>query len=365
MSSTSYPQSAEDWRGRFIANLAAGLGRRKDVKLDIWAPPGDLPPGVGSAMTPEEATWLNNLAQCGGIAHLLRNDKRRATTATVGLLRRLRSVYRRHHADVIHVNWLQNVLPMWGTRTPAIISVLGTDFGLLRLPGMTSLLRSVFKQRHTILAPNAEWMVAELRQSFGDVAQIQTVPFGVDDAWFALERRPPADNKHHWLTITRLTTNKVGDLFEWGAGLFGTNRLLHLFGPMQETLTLPDWVRYHGSTYPAELLDNWFPQASGLITLSRHDEGRPQVILEAMASGLPVIASNLPAHRDIIHHRQTGWLAETQEDFGEALHYMEQSSNGNRIGQAARMWVKQDTGTWDDCAARYATLYGKLLESRS
>jgi glycosyltransferase involved in cell wall biosynthesis len=364
MASTSYPENPQDWRGRFIANLAAGLGRREDITLSMWAPPGDLPARVTGITTSEEQTWLQRLSVQGGIAHQLRHQKLLAAGTVSGLLTRLRKAYRRNPADVVHINWLQNALPLWGTRVPAVVSVLGTDFGLLRLPGMKLLLRSVFKQRRTILAPNAEWMVPELERIFGDIAEVHPVSFGVDAPWFALQRRPPEDGMRHWLTITRLTRNKIGDLFEWGEGLFGPTRVLHLFGPMQEKIALPAWVKYHGPTHPAALLETWFPLASGLITLSRHDEGRPQVMLEAMASGLPLIASDLPAHRDIIHHRQTGWLTASRKDFGNALTHMEQPGHNRQIGEAARTWAKQDMGTWDDCAARYAVLYAKLLGSK-
>jgi glycosyltransferase involved in cell wall biosynthesis len=364
MASTSYPETAQDWRGRFIANLAAGLGRRADIQLSLWAPPGDLPPDVTSIATPEEKNWLQHMSQQGGIAHLLRNDKMRAAATVVGLLTRLRKVYRCHQADVLHINWLQNALPLWDTRrTPAVISVLGTDFGLLRLPGMKPLLRSVFKQRRTILTPNAEWMYDELTHTFGDVAEIHPVPFGIDEAWFSLRRRPLEGDVYHWLTVTRLTKNKIGDLFDWGEGLFGPKRMLHLFGPMQEQIALPSWIKYHGPTHPSELLTNWFPMASGLITLSRHDEGRPQVMLEAMAAGLPVIASDLHAHRDIVKHQQTGWLATSRQHFECALTQMENPSQNNQFGEAARTFVKHHMGTWDDCASRYAGLYRKLLEA--
>ena len=362
MSSTSYPVNAEDWRGRFIVNLAAGLGKSQGVQLSLWAPPGDLPPGVENAATDSEGVWLQALAQRGGIAHLLRGNKLSAVVAAVGLLNRLRKAYRRKPTDIFHVNWLQNALPLWGTKTPAVISVLGTDFGLLRLPGMCAALRSVFKQRRTILAPNAQWMAPELLRLFGDVAQVQTVPFGIDSAWFNLQRQPPSTDAHHWLVITRLTRNKIGDLFDWGDGLFGPRRILHLFGPMQETVTLPPWVQYHGATYPAALQSEWFPKATGLITLSRHDEGRPQVMLEAMASGLPIIASDLAAHRDFIQHQQTGWITQSRQDFANALTQLEDRSLNESISQAARSWALQDVGTWDDCATRYTTLYASLLE---
>jgi glycosyltransferase involved in cell wall biosynthesis len=294
MSSTSYPETPQDWRGRFIASQAAALARRGDISLSLWAPPGVLPAGVDAATTPADMLWLGRLAQQGGIAHLLRTRKALAAKTIVALLARLRHAYRHQPADVVHVNWLQNALPLWGTTTPALITVLGSDFGLLRLPGMKTLLRAVLRQRRAILAPNADWMRPGLEQAFGDLAEVRPIAFGVDDPWFELVRHPPENNTRQWLVVTRLTRNKIGDLFTWGEGVFGGARQLHLFGPMQEALELPSWVRYHGPTHPADLLKNWFPRACGLITLSRHDEGRPQVMLEAMAAGLPVLASDLP-----------------------------------------------------------------------
>jgi glycosyltransferase involved in cell wall biosynthesis len=365
MVSTSYPKDPQDWRGRFIANMVTSLARRDDISLSVWAPPGELPSAVTSASTPSDALWLGHLSQQGGIAHLMRTHRVLALGAILNLIVRLRRTYRRQTVDVAHVNWLQNALPLWGSTTPALITVLGTDFGLLRLPGMKMLLRAVLRQRAAILAPNAEWMQPALERAFGDVAEIRPIPFGVDDPWFEVVRAPMIESTRHWLAITRLTRNKIGHLFEWGEGLFGPERQLHLFGPMQEEIELPSWVHYHGPTHPAELLERWFPMACGLITLSRHDEGRPQVMLEAMAAGLPVLASEMPAHRDIVQHRTTGWLAGTSDELRQGLVWLDDAANNANAGQAAREWVKSSVGTWTDCAARYAAAYSTLLERRS
>jgi len=362
MSSTSYPESPRDWRGRFIANQAGALARRGDVDLALWAPPGELSAGVTAATTSADALWLGRLSQQGGIAHLLRTRKAMAGGTILGLLARLGRAYRRHPADVVHVNWLQNALPLWGTKTPALITVLGSDFGLLRLPGMKAVLRAVLRQRRAILAPNAEWMRPELERAFGDLAEIRPIAFGVDDPWFEVTRQPPAGRMRHWLAVTRLTRDKIGDLFAWGEGHFGAERQLHLFGPMQEKIELPPWVQYHGPTHPTDLLQRWFPQACGLITLSRHDEGRPQVMLEAMAASLPVLASDLPAHRDMVRHCATGWLAANPEGLRQGLEWLEDPMHNRATGDAARSWVKEAIGTWDGCAGRYVAAYQKLLE---
>jgi len=361
MSSTSYPKDATDWRGLFIKNLLEALAEHPELKLSYWGPPGEIPSTVNYSCLPAESVWLSALLERGGIAHVLSQGGIQRLITPSKLLWSLRSAYRRSpQPDLYHINWLQNALPLWGTRQPAIISVLGSDLGLLKLPGMAMTLRQVFRQRRTILAPNAEWMEAELKQHFADVAEIMPIPFGIDRKWFQLERSWPQSEKNKWLVILRLTKKKIGPLFEWGKEFFTENNELHLFGPMQEELTIPDWIHYHGPSHPTELLP-WFAEAAGMITLSQHDEGRPQVLLEAMAAGLPIIASTLPAHDDLLSHGETGYLCNAREDFINALSKLSTPEVNLQVGQQARHWVKEHIGTWEDCAQRYMAAYRLLL----
>jgi glycosyltransferase involved in cell wall biosynthesis len=363
MVSTSYPESREDWRGRFIYDMASALGQRSRIDLVLWAPPGDLPEGVKAATLSEEADWLARLAQRGGIADAVRHLRWSSFGRILGLLARLRSLYRRAAGDIdlYHVNWLQNALPALGTRTPMLVTVLGSDYALLRIPGMAALLRALLRGRRVILAPNADWMRFKLEQDFGDLAEVRTIPFGIAAPWFGIERAE--DDSLGWVMVLRVTRQKMGPLFEWGQGQFTPERPLHLFGPMQEKLTLPDWIHWHGSSHPDALRDDWFPRARGLITLSQHDEGRPQVVLEAMAAGLPVIASDIPAHRDLIQHGETGWIANDAHAFAQGLALLQDRQRNLAIGETGRDRVRKLPGTWQDCAARYLDAYRALLES--
>jgi glycosyltransferase involved in cell wall biosynthesis len=225
------------------------------------------------------------------------------------LLRLLRQAYRREQdVDVYHINWLQTALPLPDNQKPALITVLGTDLKLLKLPLIKTMLRRVMRRRQVILCPNADWMRDPLEQAFGDLARIVPVVLGIDPVWYGIERRLD-ESPPRWLAVTRLTRDKLGPLFEWSAPLFaGGARELHLFGPMQENIQVPDWVHYHGAATPDQLAAEWFGRAHGLITLSRHAEGRPQVMLEAMAAGLPIIASDMPAHSGLVEHGVTGLL---------------------------------------------------------
>ena len=358
LTSTSYPRDAKDWKGRFIFDQAAALARQ-GVDVKLWAPPGDLPTGVESALTRADSRWLEQLLARGGIAHLLRRKPWAGAWFSYQLLRHIRAACRRStDTDFYLINWLQNALSLPNDGRPAIITVLGSDYPLLGLPGMRLALRRQFRKRPTLLAPNAGWMAPHLQTLFGDIALIEANPFGVAREWFDVSQ---AGTRRGWLVVSRITRAKLGSLLEWGDGLFSSQRPLHLLGPMQEEMALPAWIFHHGATNPQELRERWFPQAAGLLTLSRHDEGRPQVLIEAMAAGLPVVASDIPAHADMIRNGETGWLVRDRVELSSALSAAEESDTSARIGAAAKKYVLRTIGTWDDCARRYL-IAGKILK---
>lgn len=361
--STSFPADAADWRGVFMRHLVTALARQPDIQLAVWAPPGELPATATSITTSEEAAWLKRLMAAGGISHLMRSGGLRTLPTPVKLLRLLAAAYRRHRTvDVYHVNWLQCALPLPRNGKPALITVLGNDLKLLRLPLMRYLLRRVMRQRKVAICPNAEWMRAPLLKAFGDVAEVVPVSFGIDPRWYAIQRNSDMQPSRRWLVVTRLTADKLGPLFDWSHDFFRhAERELHLFGPMQEGVAVPDWVHYHGAATPEQLATDWFPGACGLITLSRHAEGRPQVMLEAMAAALPIIASRMPAHASIVDDGVTGMLCDSPEGYGAALIRLEDVSTNGRFGTAARDWAVREIGSWDDCAQRYTRIYRELL----
>jgi glycosyltransferase involved in cell wall biosynthesis len=365
LSGTSYPSATGGWEGHFIRHMVDALARRDDVRLSVWLPPGELAAGVRDTATAGDARWLRDLLAAGGIAHLLRRKPVRGSFRALGLLRRLRAAYARSDADLFHVNWLQNALALPADTRPALVTALGSDMRLLQLPGMQALLRRAFRKRPVLLCPNADWMQAPLERAFGGVAEVRVTAFGIDPRWYAVRRHPPADAPHRWLCVTRLTAAKLGPLFEWGRRHFaGGGRELHLFGPAQEDVVVPEWVHWHGPATPDELCDAWFPQACGLISLSRHAEGRPQVMLEAMAAGLPVLASRIAAHEDIVLHDLTGWVCDDPAGLAAGIAALEDPIRNFDMGRSAHDWARRNIGDWDDCAARYAAHYQRLLTAR-
>jgi len=349
-----------------MRHLVFALARRIDTQLAIWAPPGELPVTTTSVTSFAEAAWLKRLMSEGGISHLIRNGGIRALLAPARLLCMIAAAYRRDPtADMYHINWLQCALPLPRDKKPALITVLGNDLKLLKLPFIKQLLRRKIRQRRTVICPNADWMRLPLQKAFGDIAEIIPVSFGIDPRWYTITQNTDTPPRHRWIAVTRLTADKLGPLFEWSQEIFrNTKRELHLFGPMQEDVSVPEWVYYHGAASPNQLATEWFPGAAGLISLSRHAEGRPQVMLEAMAAGLPIVASQMPAHESFIENGVTGILCDSPASYTAALHQLEDVETRLRIGKAAREWAVREVGTWDDCAQRYTTIYKKLLGNK-
>ena len=360
--STSYPSDATDWKGQFIRHLLFSLAKDDELSIELWSPPGDLPPKVQYCTSTMEASWLQGILDNGGIASILRTRPIKGVFTGIKLIRLIRrAFFRNSGVTLAHVNWLQNTLAFYKTDIPLVVSVLGSDFAMLKIPGMVKMLRTVFKNRKVILCPNATWMVSTLNDYFGDIAVVNYIPLGIDERWFDIKPLPGSNTPRKWLVVLRVTKNKIGQLFEWGEDIFTKDDELHLFGPMQEDVQIPSWVNYHGPTHPEELINNWFPEATGIISLSEHDEGRPQILLEAMASSLPIIASALPAHKDIITDRKTGLIVESKESFQSAISWLLSTENRAMITAEAKNWAKSEIGTWDDCAHRYIETYHSIL----
>jgi glycosyltransferase involved in cell wall biosynthesis len=363
LTATSYPRSVSDWQGLFIREMLGALARFEGSSVRYWGPPGPLPERVDYAASEADGRYLQRLADQGGIAHLLRSNPFAGVSRGLGLVRRLRRAIQlnQHMTDIFHLNWLQSALAIPGRGNRALITILGTDYKLLEIPGITALLRRQFAGNRVVLAPNAEWMEERLKQEFGNhVDCVRSVPFGINDQFYKIAYAPD-QTVRRWITVLRVTRAKIGPLLDWTRNLAGDNDEFHLFGPMQEDVSLPSWIQYHGPVTPDTLIRDWYPRATAMVTLSQHDEGRPQVLLEAMAAGLPVIASRLPAHTDLLDSAGGGLLVSSEEEFAAAVQTLSDPDARDSLSNAARQSIKETYGTWDDCAGRYHALYDTLL----
>src|SRR5207244_6925671 len=109
-------------------------------------------------------------------------------------------------------------------------------------------------------------------------------------------------------------------------------------------------------------------QAADVFVMPSRREGLPNVLLEAMASGLPSVASRLPGVTDwVIEHGTSGVLVPPGD--APALRavlarLLRDATRRSRLGEAARARVARDysIGTTAD---RFVDVYRGLLASRA
>jgi glycosyltransferase involved in cell wall biosynthesis len=123
------------------------------------------------------------------------------------------------------------------------------------------------------------------------------------------------------------------------------------------TLSMHDRIFWHGWCGKNELRQ-YYQQAICILNPSLY-EGMPNVVLEAMACGLPAIASNVAGNKSVVRHDETGFLFNLQspEQFRKAVAIILKDSNLSlQMGLRGRDWVKRDF-SWDKVAENYMRLF--------
>jgi glycosyltransferase involved in cell wall biosynthesis len=121
----------------------------------------------------------------------------------------------------------------------------------------------------------------------------------------------------------------------------------HLTMPVQLRGALPA-VRTQDEIYAAD----W-------LVVSSHTEGMPRVILEAFASGLPVIATRVGGIPEVVHNGQNGLLVPPNDPAALAAAmetFVLDPALRQRLGAAGRNWI-DSLPTWPELAQRIADFY--------
>ena len=85
----------------------------------------------------------------------------------------------------------------------------------------------------------------------------------------------------------------------------------------------------------------------------------PNAVLEAMAAGLPVIASDVPGNAHLVREGQTGYICALGDEaaFSNALTKLANDIQlRGRLGRAARR-IAETEYSWDTVAKRYLDIF--------
>jgi len=165
------------------------------------------------------------------------------------------------------------------------------------------------------IAPS-EFMKRQLVQAGFSPRKIRVNPYGI-----ATEKIAPSfDHQKYFLFVGRLSEEKgIETILETARALPDIAFKIVGTGPEEDRLHafahgLPN-VEFLGFQ-SGEDLQKWYRGATALLLPSRVQEVFPLVILEAMAYGKPVIASNVGGVSEVLEDRHTGLLVKPLDERG-------------------------------------------------
>jgi glycosyltransferase involved in cell wall biosynthesis len=299
---TSYPRWRGDAAGNFVDGHArALLALGHPVEVIAAGPP------VGSASPPGHPLTVDalvtripsSLFYRGGAPELLERAPVASTLAAASFTLRLAAAVRRRRWDHVIAHWLApSAIACLPARTPLLAIAHGGDVHTLRRLHLLAPVLHALRARRAKLVFVAEELRRISREAapalarWLDDAIVQ--PMGVDVARFAALTRAPV----HVLVAARLVPIKGVDVaIDAMTRLPDTRLVIAGDGPERAALAhrAPSNVTFVGEV-DAAARDRLLAAASVVVVPSRvlangRSEGTPTIALEALAAGVPVIAS--------------------------------------------------------------------------
>ncbi len=204
-----------------------------------------------------------------------------------------------------------------------------------------------------------------------DEKRFHWLPNAVDTTIFnGSERSNSSNDESYVLFIGNLVPRKgIADLLKVAKIIIKkrSNTFFVLIGdgPLRKWLEL-NIHSFHGKVkvlgkVSQEILLKWLSKASVLL-LPSYSEGLPTVCLEALASEVPVVASNIGGTSEIVLEGETGYLfppGNTQLCAEKVLRLLDDDKLQRKMGRCGRSLVKQFY-TWRKVVEKTERIYKKI-----
>ncbi len=310
----------------------------------------------------------------GGIVSNLRERPWRVVELP-GLLGGLRRglIMQRKQLEVVHAHWLypagRIAVAAPYIDIPVVVTSHGTDMALARWPPIAMICRTVVRRADYVVGVNRQ-ITDQLREFGAQPSRSAHLSVGVEVP--AVVKPPVASGELRVLYVGALRQSKsVSTLLNSLSDTkLGDQCLVSVVGdgPMMEScrrlarrLNLRN-VTFHGARSPTDV--GRFLESADVLVHPSTSEGTPAVVLEAMAVGLPVIASDIDAHRELITHGSNGLLFPTEDAsrLADLLEHSYQNRDHLReLGAEGRAMAQRHD--IQRIARRYLEIYEKAMSS--
>ncbi len=263
-------------------------------------------------------------------------------------------------------------LGIWGkfvSGTPYIISLRGGDVpgnepSLKRIHKLLQPMRRLIFRESLAIVANSEGL--KVLSEKADPFVVEVIPNGVDADFFIPSSKAGQtrflfvgrfqDQKNIFFLLKQMdaVAQKVEQEFE--LHLVGDGPLEYASKEYAAKLSMHDRIFWHGWCSKEEIREHY--QHAYCILNPSVCEGMPNVVLEAMACGLPIIASNVAGNDAVIRHGETGFLFDLTrpEEFRKTVVQILQNKELARMmGQKGRAWA-ENAFSWDSVADGYLRL---------
>ncbi|MCC9077574.1 glycosyltransferase [Litorilinea aerophila] len=401
---SSYPVDANDGSARFIHSMAQALvdrGHHVDVVLPYQARLKKWPDKV--RLFPFHYIWPASLAIMG-YAQATHSDKKLRRLAyalapgfAMQQIRTLLQLHRKFRYDVLHGHWVipNGVTAAWVSKhikRPLLISLHGSDiFFATKHPLLKRAAQYAFARASAVTACSPSLYNGALALG-AQVERMHLLPYGVDAERFHVVTAEERAIVRQQLGIasSQIVVSFIGRLVEKKGGEYLIKALPLVRSCLPDILCLiggtgPEYSRLCGLVERYGLRDSvrflgnleWNQVATLLkatdifVAPSIHDtegnvDGLPNTILEAMASGCSIVATNLPGISLAISDGIHGRLVAERNHEALARAIIQLGHDGGlraTLGANARYRAIQKF-SWNVVAAKLATFYaGALAES--